>query len=127
MTKPMQDYEIVVRVEPGFTPVEGDAFDAVMAALDFADIPASIAQRKAPPANTMLVSQFMTELLASVETLGGIAETYGHATLADVISLIQAINDAGTIDAPPEESSILELVGNLPSHDKWSEYVNKES
>lgn len=40
--------QIVIEVQEDFVPEDGDAFDAVLAALDFADIPASVVERPAP-------------------------------------------------------------------------------
>lgn len=40
--------QIVVEVSENFVPEDGDAFDAVLSALDFAEIPASVVERPAP-------------------------------------------------------------------------------
>lgn len=70
---------------------------------------------------------FMDELLASVETLTGVADVYGARTLADLMYLHAAIADGGFIDHHPGESRVLDVVRLLPSGVQWTRYVNTES
>lgn len=118
--------EIVVQVEPGFTPVDGDAFDAVVAALDFAEIPAALFQRKQTTSNK-LVSQFMQELQAAPNALEEIGKIHGYLTLVDIVCLIQALNEESQMDWSPLKSALVDIVGNLPSGDKWLTYINMKS
>lgn len=47
--------EIVVRVDPDYVPEEGDAFEAVQAALEFFSIPTTLVERDVPPPVRMVI------------------------------------------------------------------------
>ena len=66
---------------------------------------------------------FMQELLDSVETLSGIADTDGARTLADLMFLQQAVLSGGFIDHCTGESNVLEIAGRLPSGTQWTQYI----
>lgn len=68
--------------------------------------------------------QFYAELLDSVETLSGIADQHGSRTLADLMYLQNAIASGGFIDHYPGESSVGEVVKQLPSADRWMKYLS---
>lgn len=69
---------------------------------------------------------FMNELLASVETLSGIAEQYGLPTLVNLMYLQHAILDEGCIDVD-RGSSVLQIVSALPSGRIWKRYIESNS
>jgi hypothetical protein len=64
-------------------------------------------------------------LLGSVETLGGIADAYGVDTLVDLMYLQSAILSDGFIG--DQETAIMNVVGELPSAERWAKYIQKES
>ena len=66
---------------------------------------------------------FMEELLASVESLTELADMHGARTLADLVYLQQAILKGGFIDHYPGESKVLEVVKELPSHQRWVGFI----
>jgi len=117
--------EIVVTVSPDYEPEDGDAFDAVFAALDFAEIPATVVQRKVPR-GVELARKFMTELLDSVETLTGVAEEHGIRTLADLTYLQQAIVNGSFVDHYPHDSALVSIVQGLPSGKRWMTFIKVE-
>lgn len=67
--------------------------------------------------------QFWEELLGSVDTLGEIAETYGVRTLTDLMHLHVAVLTGGFIDAWAADSSVLNLVQQLPSSQHWLRFI----
>ncbi len=67
--------------------------------------------------------QFMQELLDSVETLSGIADTDGARTLADLMFLQQAVLSGGFIDHCTGESNVLGIASSLPSGTQWTQYI----
>jgi hypothetical protein len=69
--------------------------------------------------------RFMQELLDSVDTLSGIAESHGVRTLADLMYLQNAILSGGFIDHYPDESKVLDIASALPSGREWSKYILK--
>lgn len=71
-----------------------------------------------------LARQFMQELLDSVETLSGIADTHGSRTLADLMYLQNAILSGNYIDHYPGESKVLEIANSLPSGARWAKYID---
>lgn len=81
----------------------------------------TVHERKAQAAEE--ASLFMRELLASVETLSGIADMHGVRTLADLMYLQGAILDRSCIDFYPSESAALDVVRGLPSGDRWEKFV----
>lgn len=66
----------------------------------------------------------MQELLDSVETLLGIAETHGPRTLVDLMYLQQAILKDECIDHHPGESNALDIARSLPSGAQWAKFIN---
>ena len=68
----------------------------------------------------------MEELLDSVETLSGIADTHGARTLADLMYLQAAILRGGFIDHWPAESAAMDIANGLPSGERWAEFFKKE-
>lgn len=70
-------------------------------------------------------AQFFKELLDSKETLGNVAYDYGPRTLADLMYLQNAIAKGTFIDHYPEESSVMVVVQELASADRWSAYVQQ--
>lgn len=77
--------------------------------------------KKAELANQ--ATQFMQELLDSVESLSEVAELHGAQTLAELLYLQQAILTEGFIDVCPEASDVSELVRNLPSGKLWVTFL----
>ena len=69
---------------------------------------------------------FFQELLNSVETLTGIAETHGSRTLADLMFLQNVILSGGFIEHCPEDSNVLEIASVLPSGSQWSTFIKVE-
>ncbi len=74
-----------------------------------------------------LARQFMQELLDSVETLSGIADTHGSRTLADLMYLQNAILSGNYIEQYPGESSVREIATSLPSGARWAKYIELTS
>ena len=70
---------------------------------------------------------FFQELLNSVETLTGIAETHGARTLADLMFLQNVILSGGFIERCPEDSNVLEIASALPSGKRWSKFIREEN
>jgi hypothetical protein len=67
---------------------------------------------------------FMRELLSSVETLTGVAEQHGAATLADLMYLHAAIVDGGYIENHPERSAVVKVVRGFASGgERWMKYI----
>ena len=66
---------------------------------------------------------FMQELLDSVDSLTELADIHGARTLADLVYLQQAILKGGFIDHYPGESKVLEVVKELPSHQRWVGFI----
>jgi hypothetical protein len=71
--------------------------------------------------------QFFNELLASVETLGGVADLYGTGALVQMY-LQGAILKGTYIDLDLKEVTALSFVRDLPSGERWWKfvYVNEE-
>lgn len=84
----------------------------------------NLIERKAAAADEAVL--FMRELLGSVETLRSIAEVHGTRTLVDLMYLQGAILDGGFIDHYPDESAVMEIVGSLPSAERWKKFVKQE-
>lgn len=68
-------------------------------------------------------AQFMQELLASVETLSDVVETYGARTLADLMYLQNAVVNGSYIDHHPDESAVVDVLKTLPSCERWLAFV----
>lgn len=66
---------------------------------------------------------FMQELLASVETLSGLADEHGQQTLVDLFYLHSAIVTNGFIDVFSDHSAVSKVVSALPSAEVWLGYV----
>jgi hypothetical protein len=69
-----------------------------------------------------LAAQFIGIVIASTETLGGVADQYGPQTLADVIYLQAAIADNEFIDEIGE-SQIMDFIKTLPYSTLWLSYI----
>lgn len=76
--------------------------------------------------NTEEAVQFMDELLNSVESLGAVAEQYGKRTLVDLMYLQHAVLTGGFIDVYPRESRAADILRDLPSGKRWSEFTKVE-
>ena len=81
-------------------------------------------ERKAEQADQ--AQMFMQELLDSVEALTRIADEHGARTLADLMYLHSAILSGGFIDHYPDESKVLEITQNLPSAERWMQFIKVE-
>ena len=81
-------------------------------------------ERKAAAADDAIL--FMRELLDSVETLDGIAQSYGTRTLSDLVYLQSAILKGGFVDHYPEESAVMHIAGALPSGERWVGFIKTE-
>jgi hypothetical protein len=68
-------------------------------------------------------SRFVEELLASVETLGGIAEEHGADGLAFLFYLQAAILNGSFVEADQAKAGPLELVKTLPSAGDWMKHI----
>jgi hypothetical protein len=75
-------------------------------------------------ARAELAVLFMDELLGSVETILGISQTHGIATVVNLFYLQNAIFKGSYIEEYPQTSKVLELVSDLPSGAIWKEYVH---
>jgi hypothetical protein len=89
--------------------------------VDGAKLSASPTARKADEEGARL---FFEELLASVETLGAIADQHGIRTLTDLMYLQQAILKGETIEVWPGETEVGKVVQVLPSADRWLKYTD---
>ncbi|SAL50327.1 hypothetical protein AWB64_05319 [Caballeronia sordidicola] len=67
---------------------------------------------------------FFEELLASVETLGAIAEQHDPAVLAQLMYLQSAIAKGTHIELYPAEAAVLGFVRLLPSGERWWKRVH---
>ena len=69
---------------------------------------------------------FLNELLDNHDSLSGIAQLYGRATLADLLYLYSAINTDGFIDVWTKvtETKVHEIVLALPSGSRWAKFMN---
>lgn len=67
---------------------------------------------------------FFIELLASVETLDGIADEHGIRTLTDLMYLQQAILNGEAIEVWPGETAVAKVLQTLPSADRWLKYTD---
>ncbi len=83
---------------------------------------------KAAGSRAIEAQQFFDELLASVETLGGVAEQYGTGALVHLMYLQGAILKGTYIDLDLKEVAALSFVRHLPSGERWWKfvYVNEE-
>lgn len=70
-----------------------------------------------------LAKQFYDELSDSVEVFSEIVAQHGARTLADLFHLHASIMGNGFIDAWPD-SQVLKVVAQLPSAERWLEYVS---
>lgn len=76
--------------------------------------------------NAKAAVKFMEELLASVETLSGIAVEHGAQTLADLMWVQNAILEGSFVEHIPGESKVLEIVSALPSRVTWLKFIQVE-
>ena len=118
----------ILLMEPYVSPVVGkDAFQSVIDRLH-ADARLSLGLEVPPSGQDAetgpeAATLFMEELLASVESLTELADMHGARTLADLVYLQQAILSGGFIDHYPGESKVLEVVKELPSHQRWVGFI----
>lgn len=68
-------------------------------------------------------SRFVEELLASVETLGGVAEEHGVEGLAFLFYLQAAIVNGSFVDADEKGAPLIELVKRMPSAGEWVKHI----
>ncbi len=66
---------------------------------------------------------FFSELLASCESLQGVAEEFGTRTLLDLMYLQNAIITGAKIDVWPGETRVGDALGKLPSAALWLRYT----
>ena len=66
---------------------------------------------------------FFSELLASCESLQGVAEAFGNRTLSDLMYLQNAILTGTQIDVWPGETRVGEVLVTLPSSELWLGYT----
>lgn len=95
----------------------GDSAEACRGALDLTKQAADV---NADPDGAML---FFEELLASIETLGGIVDQHGVRTLEDLMYLQQAILKGETIEVWPGETNVVKVIEALPSRVRWMSYT----
>ncbi|VWC80482.1 hypothetical protein BLA39750_01162 [Burkholderia lata] len=82
-----------------------------------ASVPADVDPYRRPdPEGAAL---FFAELLASVETLGAVADQYGLNTLTDLMYLHNAILTGNVLEVWPGESEVGKVLRELPSADRW--------
>ncbi|WP_298150885.1 hypothetical protein [Flavobacterium sp.] len=74
-----------------------------------------------------LLRKFITELEESVESIEAIGDLYGSRTLADLLYLQSAIVNRSYIDHYPGESSVMTIVGSLPSAKTWQSFIKVEN
>jgi hypothetical protein len=86
----------------------------------------TLARMRLPGSGATAAKRFMNELLEATESLTAIAEMHGHRTLADLMYLFSAIQEGGFIDHYPDESSVLEIVQELPSAPQWMQFIKVE-
>lgn len=71
-------------------------------------------------------ARFHSELVESVESLSGLVESHGQATLIDAVYLQAVMLDGGFVDILPESASrIIEVVQQLPSADEWMQFIRR--
>lgn len=81
------------------------------------------ASHSKPHSGIEAAQTFFKELMESIETLTGISELYGTRTLADVMYLQNAILDGTFIELYPDESSVLDVVDEMPSAAIWRQFI----
>jgi hypothetical protein len=64
--------------------------------------------------------QLMSELLSRFETFGQLSDQYGSETMNELMQLQDAILNGGYVDYYDSSSRLLEVIGELPSADRWS-------
>lgn len=74
-------------------------------------------------ARANLATQFMKELLDSVESLSAVGDLHGVQTLADLLYLQQAILTDTFIDVYSDASCVRDLVSSLPSGKMWLTFL----
>jgi hypothetical protein len=85
------------------------------------EVPEKTSGQKADPAGATL---FFEELLASVESLGAIADQHGVNTLTDLMYLQQAILKGEAIEVWPGETAVGEVIQFLPSGKRWLNHTD---
>lgn len=74
-------------------------------------------------ANAELADLFKQELAAYTDAMGGIVNAHITPTLVSLFYLEQAIRDDCFIECVSDESRVLDVVCNLPSCERWFEYI----
>ncbi|MEQ5844315.1 MULTISPECIES: hypothetical protein [Paraburkholderia] len=113
-------YDDVMRcfVDTGVVASEhDDGVDAVGADSDLAITAITGFRRMA------LASTFFDELLASVETLGSVAEQYGEHALASLMYLQSAISHDAFIEVSRDASAFLDVIRMMPSSTEWLRHI----
>lgn len=72
---------------------------------------------------SVLASRFTSELLASVESVGAIAEQHGVPVLTVLFYLQAAISNETYVEIDTPEMGAIELIRRLPSADEWMKHV----
>lgn len=76
-------------------------------------------------AGEILIRDFMRELESTFDSLTMLGEVYGHRTMADLLYLQSAIANNSFIEhIEGDESSILEVVKQMPSSKRWEEFIH---
>lgn len=75
-----------------------------------------------PAERLALAELFYSELSDQVETFTSLGETHGPATLANLFHIHAAITTNGFVELL-EESAVLDVLADLPSKDRWLQYV----
>lgn len=68
-------------------------------------------------------SRFLDELLASVETLGSVAEQYGEHALTSLMYLQSAIAHDSFVEVSRSRSSFLDVIRAMPCAAEWLRYI----
>lgn len=109
-------FKLVVSSEPG----SKEALDAMEELLRRVALLERANERNAA------ASSFMLELTDSVETLSSIAEEHGSQTIADLMWLLNATLTDGYIDVWPAYSRVRQVVAQLPSSERWNNYLRDQ-
>jgi hypothetical protein len=103
----------------GATEADARSMSVIKRFIDQIDV--GVGQKSGP----LSAAKFWNELLMETESLTAIADIQGAATLADCMYLQNAITNDSYIDYDPAalQSSIIDLVGTLPSSAEWMQFI----
>lgn len=76
-------------------------------------------------ASKTAATQFFSELMLSVETLGSVCDEHGPSTLTNLMYLQNAILKGSLIELFPNEAEQLAFVRALPSGERWWKHVSQ--